>query len=81
MQKKKASVYDIRYHTRKGGSGIMTTTDFIEVEKKVISLFKQRLEATVYKDGVEIGRVWKQDRSQVKRWNYTIERESKIQTF
>ena len=75
MGTKKASIYTLRYQTKKGGSGIMGTTDFLEVEKKVSSLFKQRLLATVYKDGVEIGKVWKEDKSQVKRWNYIIERD------
>ena len=65
-------MYAITHKTKKGGSGVMTTNDIEELKKKVRSLFKQRLEATVYKDGETIGRVW-QDDSQRLGWNYSIE--------
>lgn len=66
-------MYSVRYQTKRGGSGIMWTTNFFELEKKVKCLLKQRLLATIYKDGNEIGKVWK-DNSQRNCWNYYIER-------
>lgn len=65
-------MYSITYKTRRGGSGVMTSLAFGDIEKKLVSLFKQRLEATTYKDGVLIGKVWK-DNSQRLGWNYLIE--------
>ena len=67
-------MYAVTHKTKKGGSGVMTTSTFDELKKKVQSLFKQRLEATVYKDGQVIGKVW-QDNSQRLGWNYSIETE------
>lgn len=64
-------MYIIRHKTKRGGSGIFITKDLEAVKRKVISLFKQRLEATIYEDEIEIGRVWK-DNSQRKGWNYSL---------
>jgi hypothetical protein len=65
-------MYAVTHKTKKGGSGVMTTNNIDELKKKVQSLFNQRLEATVYKDGEIIGRVW-QDDSQRLGWNYSID--------
>ena len=67
-------MYSVRYQTKRGGSGVMTTTNFLEIENKVKKLFKQKLLATISKDGVEIGQVWK-DNTQINCWNYVIERD------
>lgn len=64
-------IYSITYRTKKGGSGVMTTKDFSEVVRKVKSCFKQKLPATVYKDGEKIGNVW-EDNSCRTGWNYLI---------
>jgi len=65
-------MYAITYQTKQDGSGVFTTNDYPKLKKKVVSLFKQHLTATVYKDGKEIGKVF-QDDSQRNNWNYIIE--------
>ena len=42
-------MFAITYKTKKGGSGVMTSTDFEEIRKKAFHLCKQKLEATIYK--------------------------------
>ena len=64
-------LYTIRYKTKKGGSGIMTTNNFESLEKRAKQLCKQKLEATIYKDNNAIGQVWKME----SKWNYSIETE------
>jgi hypothetical protein len=65
-------MYSVTYKTKRGGSGVMITLDFEKLNKKVVSLFKQKLPATIYKDGVVIGHVW-EDNSCRTGWNYSIE--------
>lgn len=67
-------MYSITYQTKKGESGVMTTTSSDELKKKVLSLFRQRLLATIYKDGNIIGKIWKDD-SQRLGWNWSIKME------
>lgn len=64
-------MYIIRHKTKRDGSGMMTTNDIDEVKKKVKSLFKQKLEATVFEDDAVIGRVWKDDSQRI-GWNYYL---------
>lgn len=64
-------MYKVAYKTKRGGSGAMTTDDFALVNKKVQSLFRQRLEATIYKDDEVIGKIWK-DKTQTPQWNYSL---------
>lgn len=68
-------MYSVAYRTKKGGSAIMTTNNFKEFETRVKWLFRQRIPATLYKDGQVIGRVW-EDNSQRNGWNYSIESNS-----
>ena len=67
-------MYAITHKTKQGGSGVITTSNFEEIEKKAKQLCKQKLEATIYKDGSIIGRVWWMDYSDTRTgWNYLIE--------
>ena len=50
----------------------MSTTNFLTLKNKVISLFNQRLEASVFEDDKLIGKIWK-DNSQRGKWNYSLE--------
>ena len=69
-------MYAITHQTKKGGSGVITTNDFECLEKKAKQLCRQKLEATIYKDGNRIGQVWKMDYSDHRTgWNYSIETE------
>jgi hypothetical protein len=61
--------YYVSYETKRGGSAIITTTDYETVVKKLISLFKKHLEATVRNNDIVIGKVWKES----KKWNYFLE--------
>lgn len=64
--------YVIQYTDKKGSHHTQTTTDPLVANKKVVLLFKQRIEAVVYgNSGEVIGRVWK-DNSQRIAWNYSI---------
>lgn len=68
--------YTIQYVNKKGGHVTQTTSYPIVVQRKVISLFKQRIEAVVFQQGGEtIGRVWK-DNSQRVGWNWTLDLEA-----
>lgn len=64
-------MYAITYKTEKGGSGVYATNNMDFLKKKVKSFFKQKLEATIYKDAEVIGKIWK-DNSQRSGWNYSI---------
>lgn len=50
----------------------MTTSSYNVAFDKLHYCFKQRLPATIFENGREIGRVWK-DESQRFGWNYFIE--------
>lgn len=65
-------MYSITHKTKQGGSGVFITNNIQEVKKKAFRLCKQKLEATVYKNGEVCGRVW-EDNSQRLGWNYSIE--------
>lgn len=65
-------MYSVTYQTKKGGSGILTCSTIEPIKKKVISLFRQRLPATVYKDGIVCGKV-SEDNSCRLGWNWYIE--------
>lgn len=71
MKATESNLYAITFQTKRGGSGVMTTTDFNEVKKKAISQFKQKLTATIYKNGEKIGDVF-QDLTQRVGWNWII---------
>lgn len=67
-------MYAITHKTKKGGSGVMTTNNFDELKKKAQQLCRQKLEATIYKDGKKIGQVWWMDYAEtITGWNYSIE--------
>jgi len=57
--------YAITYRTKLGRSVIITTYDFDAVKKKTLSLFKQKLRATIHRDGVVIGKVFKDETQRV----------------
>lgn len=65
-------MYAVTYSTKQGGSGILIAADFEPVRKKVIELFKQRLPATVLKDGEKISGVFRDDSCRL-GWNWMIE--------
>lgn len=65
--------YTIQYVNKKGGHVTQMTTHKDVLEKKILSLFKQRIEAVVFQQGGEtIGRVWK-DNSQRVGWNWFLD--------
>lgn len=68
-------MYSVTHKTKRGGSGVMTTNSFDELRKKVVSLFKQRLTATVYRDGNKIGWVAEDDSCRL-GWNWSIDKDS-----
>lgn len=70
-------MYTIRHKTKKGGSGLMATPNFDDLELKVKRLFWKKLEATVYAGDTLIGRVWKDKSNRGTKyfWNYSIEKQ------
>ena len=64
-------MYTIRYKTKKGGSGMMTTDNLESLENRAKQLCGQKLEAIIYKDNITIGQVWRME----SKWNYSIETE------
>ncbi len=68
-------MYSVRYKTKNGGSGVMTTSSYDIAFNKLYSSFKNRLPATIFENGLEIGRVWR-DESQRIGWNYFVEKQS-----
>lgn len=65
-------MYSISFRTKIGGSAVCTFGKFIELENKVISLFKQKIAANIFKDGEKIGQVFEDNLCRT-GWNYTIE--------
>jgi hypothetical protein len=65
-------MYSVSFRTKRGGSAVYTFGKFNELEKKVISLFKQKIAANIFKDGEKIGQVF-EDNSCRTGWNYSIE--------
>lgn len=63
------TIYSITYKTKRGGSGVLTSLDLETVKKKAISCFKQKLNATIYRNGENIGKVY-QDSSCRTGWNW-----------
>lgn len=70
-------MYSITYTTKKGGSGVMTSNNIADVVKKAVYQFKNKLPATVYKNGDVIGRVF-EDNSCRSGWNWYIKTDDKI---
>lgn len=65
-------MYSVTYQTKNGGSGVQTSSSIEPIKKKAISLFKQKLPATIYKDGTVIGKVY-EDNSCRTGFNWVIE--------
>jgi hypothetical protein len=72
-------MYSVTYKTKKGGSGVQTSSTLEPIKKKVISLFKQKLSATVYKDGVMVGKVFEDDSERL-GWNWFIENDDFVRS-
>lgn len=73
--KSRKTLYSVTFKTKKGGSGVMTSRRFKDIEKKINNCFRDRLEATAYENGkIVIGRVWKDD-SQRPMWNFFLSKE------
>lgn len=64
--------YSIRFTTKRSGSGSLMSLSKEEIIKKAKSQFRQKLPATIYKDGEIIGRVLEDD-SQRTGWNWFME--------
>lgn len=65
-------MYSITYTTIKGGSGVMTSQSIDPIIRKAINQFKNKIPATIYENGVIIGRVF-EDNSCRTGWNWYVE--------
>lgn len=51
--------YEIRYKTKKGGSGMMSATTSEQVKAMINRCFREKRDCRVEKDGVVIGETYK----------------------
>lgn len=65
-------MYSITYQTKRGGSGVQTSSGLDEIKKKAIWLMRQKLPATIYHDGKEAGKVFEDNSCRI-GWNYSID--------
>ena len=64
-------MYSITFQTKRGGSGIETTTDINRIKKVLIRQFKNKCEATAYCGDEIIGRCY-EDNSTRCGWNWFL---------
>lgn len=64
--------YKIQYISKRGRHITMFSSNIVFVRAKIITLFEQKIEATIWLDDKIVGRVWRDD-SQKPKWNYTFD--------
>jgi len=66
--------YTIKFKTFTGRSRMISSPNFEDIETQAKACVRYRRPAKIYKDEIEIGKVWK-DPSQITGWNYFIQKD------